>query len=159
MRLMSLLALLLLGWGVCAQGREAGWHPVVRESTDKEKTIAWPRAAVGADEVMGDVYMVTPKEGIWRSTDGGAQFVRLDDGGVTGSCATSSALNFDPAGRRVACFMLDGSCALSVDQGKSWRVSRSAGRSWEFGTVDWHVAEPKTFVAMSHDAGGEVALS
>src|SRR5258706_51481 len=62
-------------------------------------------------------------------------------------------------GRRMACFMLDGSCAVSLDQGKSWRVSRSAGRSWEFGTVDWHAAEPKTFVAMSHDSGGEVALS
>ena len=133
------------------------WRPV---STDNEKTIASPAAAVGADEVTGDVYMVTLKEGIWRSTDGGAQFLRVDDGGgVTGGCASGNALNFDPAGKRVACLMLDGSCAVSLDLGKTWRVTRSPGRSWEFGAVDWHAAEPKTFVAMSHDSGGEVALS
>ena len=64
--------------------------------------------------------MVVPDQGIWKSTDHGQSFERADDGKIGGRCETGFALDFDPAGKRLACFMIYGPSASTPDDGKTW---------------------------------------
>jgi len=41
-----------------------------------------------------------PIQGLWKSTDHGADIRRVDDKKIGGRCETGFALNFDPAGKR-----------------------------------------------------------
>src|SRR6476469_4031475 len=83
---------------------------------------------VTVDRTSGDVYVVvTGKEifkekgqGVWKSTDQGSTFSRVDSGVISGRCETGYGLCQDPNGRRLYCFMLDGSSGFTLDGGKSW---------------------------------------
>ena len=65
-------------------------------------------------------------QGIWKSADQGKTFARADAGEIGGRCETSYALQFDPAGKRLACFMLDGKCAMTADGGAQGYVRIAA---------------------------------
>ena len=56
---------------------------VVAKLTAEGKKIGWPglTSGVGVDRTNGDVYMVVCDQGIWKSTDHGATFARIDGGG------------------------------------------------------------------------------
>jgi len=75
-----------------------------------------PTAGVTVNPANGDVFMVVSDQGLWRSSDHGATFARIDDTktgakNIGGRCETGWALNFDPAGQRLFCFMIYGSSA------------------------------------------------
>src|SRR2546423_10382432 len=98
-----------------AQQPAANWlnisNPIVQQLTDAGKKIAWPgqTAGVVVDTANGDVYMIIPDQGIWKSSDRGTTFTRADKGEIGGRCETGYSINVDPAGGgRLACFMLDG---------------------------------------------------
>jgi photosystem II stability/assembly factor-like uncharacterized protein len=122
---------------------------------------AWPggTAGVGVDPKTGDVYMIVAGQGVWKSSDQGKSFARCDGGKVSGRCETSYALCFDPAGQRLACFMLDGKCAWTGDSGKTWHALADVGRNWDFAAVDWSTPEVRNIFAGLHESGGKVMFS
>src|SRR5205809_83100 len=104
--------------------------------------------------------MIIPDQGIWKGSDRGATFSRADNGEIGGRCETGYSINVDPAGGgRLACFMLDGKCAMTLDGGKTWQPFKGVGRNWDFAAVDWSQKEPKSIFAARHESGGEMFTS
>ncbi|HZL34548.1 MAG TPA: hypothetical protein VFC78_04505 [Tepidisphaeraceae bacterium] len=134
---------------------------VTSQLKEQNKKIDWPGLTAGAtvDPTNGDVYMIVPGQGIWKSTDRGGAFARADGGKIGGRCETGYALNFDPAGKRLACFMLDGPAGITLDSGKTWRSFKNVGRNWDYAAVDWSQSDPKSIFAARHESGGEMYLS
>jgi len=139
------------------------WTPisdgVLAKITSDGKKIGWPGATGGitVDRTNGDVYMVVCDNGLWKSSDKGANFERIDGGKIGGRCETGFALEMDPAGKRMMCFMIYGASALLTDSGKTFAPSKLS--HLDFGTVDWSEPEAKTMIAFKHEAGGEVFVT
>ena len=117
---------------------------------------AGPTAGVVADRVTGDVFMVVSDQGLWRSSDHGATFARCDGGAIGGRCETGWALQVDPAGKRLACFMIYGSSAMTTDGGATW--SKFKVTHLDFGAVDW-ADTGKRLLAIRHESGGVLTTS
>jgi photosystem II stability/assembly factor-like uncharacterized protein len=132
---------------------------MVAGESKKAQSFERETAGVAVDPMSGDVYMIVNKRGVWKSTDGGKTFARSDGGKVSGRCETAYALNADPAGNRLACFMLDGKCAWTGDGGQTWQAMTDVGRNWDFGAVDWSATEVTHIFAGLHESGGQVLLS
>ena len=131
---------------------------VLKELTDAGKKIGYPgmTAGVATDPGTGDVYMVVCDHGLWKSSDAGMTFKRIDGGKIGGRCETGFALNFDPAGKRLACFMIYGSCASTEDAGENWKPWKT--NHLDFGAVDWE-ATGKSMIAIRHESGGVMCVS
>lgn len=127
--------------GLLAQIEKAGLQP------------AWPGKTTGVavDRTTGVLFVVVPGLGVWRSADKGATFARVDGGAVGGRCETGYSLHLDPAGRRMACFMLDGKSALTLDGGATWRPIKNMGRGPDWGAVHWADPEPRTLFERLHE--------
>jgi len=134
---------------------------VIQDLASEGKKIGYPgkTAGIAVDRVTGDVFMVIPDQGIWKSSDQGKSFVRVDGGKIGGRCETGFALNFDPLGKRLACFMLDGPSGYTLDGGKTWQDMVGNQRGWDSGSVDWSAKEPAHIFALRHECGGEVYTS
>ena len=117
---------------------------------------AGPTAGVVVDRASGAVFMVVNDLGLWRSLDHGATFARGDQENIGGRCETGWALQADPAGRRLFCFMIYGSSALTTDGGGSW--SKSGTSHLDFGSVDW-ADTGKRLLAIRHESGGLLTTS
>lgn len=157
--------MVLMGLSAVA-GEPAKWvaisDAVVAQVVASGQKIAWPgeTAGVCVDPANGDVYMIVTGQGIWKSADQGATFARADRGEIGGRCETGFTLNMDPAGGgRLACFMLDGKGALTLDGGKTWQPFASMGRNWDYAAVDWPAKEPRNIFAALHESGGKHYLS
>src|SRR5579871_1487798 len=131
---------------------------VLKSLAAEGKKPSWPgdTAGVSVDRATGEVSLIVPDQGLWKSRDRGASFVRADGGNVGGRCETGFALNADPAGGRLACFMLDGQSAITLDNGKTWRAFQPLGRGWDFGAVDWSRKDPQDILALHHESDGEL---
>jgi photosystem II stability/assembly factor-like uncharacterized protein len=155
-----------LAFAQSAAGQEPQWVPisdavVAKTAEGSKKLSSFERATAGVtvDPMSGDVYMIVNNHGVWKSTDGGKTFARRDGGRVGGRCETAFALNVDPAGKRLACFMLDGKCAWTGDGGDTWHPFTSVGRNWDYAAVDWSTPEVKNIFAGRHESGGQVLSS
>lgn len=150
---MKTLALL-----ACATAAFAGeWTNISDAATATVKPgYAGPTAGVVADRVTGDVFMVVSDQGLWRSSDHGATFARCDGGAIGGRCETGWALQADPAGKRLACFMIYGSSAMTTDGGTTW--SKFKVTHLDFGAVDW-ADTGKRLLAIRHESGGVLTTS
>lgn len=133
------------------------WLPISEKVTSQLKP-GYPgkTAGVTVDPTTGDLFMVVPDQGIWKSTDHGNTFARVDDKAIGGRCETGFALNFDPAGKRLMCFMIYGGSALTKDGGKTWTPSKTS--HLDFGAVDWGDSG-KCFLSLRHESGGMLCLS
>jgi len=58
---------------------------------------------------------------LWSSDDHGDHFAPIASGTIGGRCEFGYAMNSDPTGGRLACFMLDGKAGIMADGGKTWR--------------------------------------
>ena len=115
-----------------------------------------PTAGIVVDRVSGDVFMVVSDQGLWRSRDHGATFARCDDQAIGGRCETGWALQADPAGERLACFMIYGNSAWTADRGTAW--TKFATTHVDFGAVDW-ADTGKCFLALRHESSGLLTTS
>ncbi|QDU26504.1 BNR/Asp-box repeat protein [Anatilimnocola aggregata] len=143
---------------VSGQESEPGKWTVISNEVLAQVMPGYPgkTAGVTVDPTNGHVFMVIPDQGLWRSTDQGKNFARVDGKKIGGRCETGFALNFDPAGKRLMCFMIYGSSGITTDGGETWTVSKTS--HLDFGAVDWH-ATGKCLLALRHEAGGLLALS
>ncbi len=118
----------------------------------------WPGKTGGitCDPSSGEVFLVIPDQGIWKSSDQGKTFARADKGEIGGRCETGFALNFDPRGQRLMCFMIYGNCAGTTDGGKSWAKWKT--NHLDFGAVDWE-GSGKAMLGLRHEKGGMLTLS
>ncbi|MEA3210908.1 MAG: hypothetical protein QOE70_3965 [Chthoniobacter sp.] len=117
---------------------------------------AGPTAGVVVDRASGDVFMVVNDQGLWRSGDHGASFARCDGGAVGGRCETGWALQADPAGKRLACFMIYGGSAMTTDGGATWVKWKTS--HLDFGAVDW-ADTGRRLLALRHESGGMLTTS
>ena len=115
-----------------------------------------PTAGVSVDRTSGDVFMVVSDLGLWRSSDHGATFARCDEKNIGGRCETGWALQADPAGKRLACFMIYGDSAMTADGGKTWSKWKTS--HLDFGAVDW-ADTGKRLLALRHESGGVLTTS
>jgi hypothetical protein len=148
-----LLALILL----TSQCLAADWTPISEAVTAQVKPgYAGPTAGVVVDHATGAVFMVVNDQGLWRSTDHGANFIRCDGGTIGGRCETGWALQADPAGKRLACFMIYGSSAMTTDGGETWTKFKTT--HFDCGSVDW-ADTGKRLLAIRHESGGLLTAS
>jgi photosystem II stability/assembly factor-like uncharacterized protein len=137
-------------------GAKGQWAPVY-EGT----------GGVTVDRSNGDTFIVvTGKEifkekgqGIWKSSDGGASFARVDGNVIGGRCETGYGLCQDPNGKRLYCFMLDGPSGYTLDGGQTWEKLKQLNRGWDFAAVDWSVEKPQTIFGFEHESGGKYHVS
>ncbi|UCD64524.1 MAG: hypothetical protein JSW34_03560, partial [Candidatus Zixiibacteriota bacterium] len=134
---------------------------VIRSLEAEGAQIGYPgkTAGISADRITGNVFMVIPDQGIWRSDDQGNSFTRIDGGKIGGRCETGFSLNFDPLGRRLACFMLDGPSGYTLDGGKTWQPMTPNQRGWDSGSVQWSGDKTANIFALRHECGGEIYTS
>ena len=78
-------------------------------------------AGVTVDPANGDLYMVVPDQGLWKSTDHGKSFARIDGKKIGGRCETGFALDFDPAEQMVV--VGKQGFHETVDGGKTWKLA------------------------------------
>ncbi|MBN2139169.1 MAG: hypothetical protein JW720_15290 [Sedimentisphaerales bacterium] len=148
-----------------AKPQTAQWQDIsekiIQNLLDNGKKIGYPgkTAGIAVDRTTGDVFMIIPGQGIWKSTDQAQSFKRADKGEIGGRCETGFTLNFDPLGKRLACFMLDGSSAYTLDSGKTWQKMLQNQRGWDAGSVLWADETPKYIFALRHECGGEIYTS
>lgn len=157
-----LLAVLCLHSSLRAEEPEHGHWVAISTSTTDEltksgKKIGYPglTAGVAVDRTNGDVYMVVCDLGIYKSTDQGKTFARADGGVIGGRCETGFALNVDPAGKRLAAFMIYGKAGSLAADGawSTWKANHL-----DFGAVDWE-ATGQALLAIRHESGGLLTLS
>lgn len=150
---------------VSTAGKSGQWvdisAKVIQSLASEGKKIGYPGKTAGivVDRITGNVFMVIPDQGIWRSSDHGNSFTRIDDGKIGGRCETGFALNFDPLGKRLACFMLDGPSGYTLDGGKTWQLMKANQRGWDAGSVHWSAEKTANIFALRHECGGEVYTS
>ena len=139
--------------------RAADWVNISEPVISQLKPVkGGPTADVVVDRVSGDVFLVPNGQGVWKSTDHGATFTKLDDGkmDVGGFCETSWGLQADPSGSRLFCFMTYGNSAITTDGGKTW--TKSGTSDLDFGSVDW-ADTGKRILAIRHQSGGVLTTS
>ncbi|HET6250138.1 MAG TPA: hypothetical protein VFE47_20775 [Tepidisphaeraceae bacterium] len=140
-------------WTVISEGiltDLAKAHPLSKD------TFARMTAGVGVDRTNGDVYLMANNIGICKSTDQGQTFALVSGTDVTGRFETGCGINIDPAGGRLMCFSIYGSCAYSADAGKTW--TKSTLSHLDYGAVDWSDTG-KALLAVGHESGGKLVYS
>ena len=137
--------------------------PLLARLTNGGAKLEWPGGCSGVvvNRTNGDVIIKVVGLGLWRNADPGTNWWRIDDGMIAGRDETGWATSVDAnAPNRIASFSLDGAAGWTSD-GVNWKRFTSLGRNWDYGSVDWSVAEPKTIIAAKHETTppGEVYLS
>lgn len=113
------------------------------------------------NRLNGGVVIKVVGQGLWRSSDQGVKWERIDNGTVSGRDETGWATAVDQNDpRRMASFSLDGLAGWSTN-GTNWESFTDNGRNWDFGSVDWGAPAPQTILAAKHETNplGEVDLS
>lgn len=146
-----------LSWLSTAAAAEPEWTVIGAEVLAQVKP-GYPgkTAGIAVDRTSGDVYLVVPDQGLWKSTDQAKTFARVDGKAIGGRCETSFAIATDPAGKRLACFMVYGSSGLTNDGGKTFVASKTS--HLDFGDVDWSDTG-RVMLSLRHESGGVLTLS
>ncbi|MEO8429426.1 MAG: hypothetical protein ABI651_20225 [Verrucomicrobiota bacterium] len=127
--------------------------PLLERLTNNGAKPAWPGGCSGVvvNRTNGDVTIKVVGLGLWRSSDKGRNWQRIDDSIISGRDETGWATSADQnTPTRMASFSLDGSAGWTAD-GIHWKSFTSLGRNWDFGSVDWSASVPKTIIAAKHE--------
>lgn len=137
--------------------------PLLGRLTNNGAKAAWPGGCSGVvvNRTNGDVTIKVVGFGLWRSSDQGRNWQRIDGDAISGRDETGWATTADQnAPTRIASFSLDGSAGWTID-GHSWTRFASLGRNWDYGSVEWAASVPKTIIAAKHETTppGEVYVT
>ena len=168
LRVISLFILLCHLPFPVATARPAGqWTDVssalLARLTNSGAKFGWPGGCSGVvvNRTNGDVTIKVVGLGLWRSSDQGQNWRRVDGETISGRDETGWATVADQnAPMRMASFSLDGTAGWTSD-GRSWKSFTNLGRNWDYGSVDWGAADPKTIIAAKHETSppGEVHVT
>ena len=137
--------------------------PLLARLTNNGAKAAWPGGCSGVvvNRTNGDVIIKVVGLGLWRSSDQGSNWKRIDEDAISGRDETgwTTSVNQDSP-TRMASFSLDGSAGWTAD-GIQWRGFTNLGRNWDFGSVDWAAPVPKTIIGARHETTppGEIYLT
>jgi photosystem II stability/assembly factor-like uncharacterized protein len=136
---------------------------MLEKLTNSAVKLPWPGgcSGVAVNRLNGDLVVKVVGQGLWRSSDEGANWTRIDNNTVSGRDETGWATTVDQNDpRRMASFSLDGLAGWTTD-GIHWKSFTNNGRNWDFGSVDWAAPSPQTILAAKHETSplGEVDLS
>lgn len=144
-------------------GLRAGeWQNISADVYKKLQDEAKPQGdikhsgGIAVEPVSGDVYLMMCGQGIWKSSDQGASFTRIDDGSFDGRCETGGSFNVDPKGGRMVLATVYGSSALISNGGKS--IRRFTSGHFDYIAVDWP-GEAKTMLTFRHESGETLTLT
>ena len=131
--------------------------------TNSGVKLPWPGGCSGvvANRLNGDLTIKVVGYGLWRSSDQGKTWRRIDGDQISGRDETGWATSVDQnSPSRMTSFSLDGLAGWTVD-GLNWKSFTSLGRNWDFGSVDWGKPVPKTIIAAKHETNppGEVYVA
>jgi hypothetical protein len=137
--------------------------PLLERLTNSGAKLAWPGGCSGvvANRLNGDVTIKVVGCGLWRSSDQGKNWQRVDNNNISGRDETGWATSVDQnSPTRIASFSLDGSAGWTTN-GIIWKSFTSLGRNWDYGSVDWTAPAPKTIIAGKHETNppGEVYVT
>jgi hypothetical protein len=137
--------------------------PLLARLTNNGAKPAWPGGCSGVvvNRKNGDVTIKVVGFGLWRSSDKGQNWQRLDSDTISGRDETGWATSTDQSEpTRIASFSLDGLAGWTSD-GIHWKSFTTLGRNWDFGSVDWAPLLPKTIIAAKHETTppGEVYVT
>ncbi len=137
--------------------------PLLQRLTNSGVKLGWPGGCSGvvANRLNGELTIKVVGGGLWRSSDQGKTWQRVDNDTISGRDETGWATSADQnAPNRIASFSLDGTAGWAPD-GRSWKRFTSLGRNWDFGSVDWSAETPKTIIAAKHETSppGEVYVT
>jgi photosystem II stability/assembly factor-like uncharacterized protein len=113
-------------------------------------------SGVLVNRLTGDVTIHIVGFGLWRSTDRGEKWSRIDNSLIDksgGRSETGWGLQLDHDDpTRMASFTLDGTAGYTPD-GTTWHgwADSGWGRNWDFGAVDWSAADAKTIFGVLHE--------
>ncbi|HKS38210.1 MAG TPA: hypothetical protein VJW76_13515 [Verrucomicrobiae bacterium] len=166
-RTAALVACCMSALGVSVQAADR-WtdisSPLLERLTNSgAKPPPWPGGCSGVvvNRTNGDVTIKVVGLGLWRTSDKGQNWQRIDDNLISGRDETAWATSMDQnTPGRIASFSLDGSAGWTPD-GIHWKRFADLGRNWDFGSVDWAAPVPKTIIAAKHETTppGEVYLT
>jgi len=128
--------------------------------TNSGAKLEWPGGCSGVvvNRTNGDVTIKVVSLGLWRSSDRGIHWERIDQGAVSGRDETGWATSVDPHNpERIASFSLDGTAGWTTER-SVWKRFATLGRNWDYGSVDWKSATPRSIIAAKHETSppGEV---
>lgn len=131
--------------------------------TNNAVKAPWPGGASGVvvNRTNGEVTIKVVGFGLWRSSDRGRNWRRVDDNTISGRDETGWATSADQnSPGRIASFSLDGSAGWTAN-GTDWNAFTNLGRNWDYGSVDWATPIPKTIIAAKHETNppGEVYVT
>jgi photosystem II stability/assembly factor-like uncharacterized protein len=137
--------------------------PLLARLTNSGAKFGWPGGCSGVvvNRTNGDVTIKVVGLGLWRSSDQGQNWRRVDGDTISGRDETGWATSADQnAPMRMASFSLDGTAGWTTD-GRTWKRFTDLGRNWDYGSVDWGTPEPKTIIAAKHETSplGEVYVT
>lgn len=143
------------------------WRDIATPLLDKLKSqglvTAYPGGCSGVvvNRLNGEVTIKVVGLGLYRSSDQGAAWSKVEGNPITGRDETGWTTNMDAGDpRRMASFSLDGVAGWTTD-GKTWRKFAEMGRNWDYGSIDWSAAAPATIIVAKHETtpAGEVYVS
>jgi photosystem II stability/assembly factor-like uncharacterized protein len=157
------LALRLSSTAQAAEDWKDITSPLLARLTNNGAKAEWPGGCSGVvvNRTNGDVTIKVVGFGLWRSSDQGEHWNRIDGNVISGRDETAWATSVEQnAPGRMASFSLDGAAGWTVD-GSHWKKFTTLGRNWDFGSVDWASELPQTIVAAKHETTppGEVYAS
>jgi len=132
------------------------WQDVFKDLPERFNPERLTYAIAFADRTTGEAYLSLWNYGVWKSTDGGKSFARIDGGKISGEgCGPIGySAQISPEGKKISLFNMNNGpepSGYSVDGGKSWESFTSVGRNWDFGAMDW---DSKTVIAARHEDDG-----
>src|SRR5580765_200780 len=135
---------------------------VTRLTNDGAKAV-WPGGCSGVvvNRTNAEVTIKVVGFGLWRSSDQGKNWGRIDGDAISGRDETGWATSADQnSPGRIASFSLDGTAGWTID-GAEWKRFKTLGRNWDFGSVDWGSPVPKTIIGAKHETSppGEVYIT
>jgi hypothetical protein len=137
--------------------------PLLERLTNNNVKAAWPGGCSGVvvNRTNAEVTIKVVGFGMWRSSDQGKNWRRIDGDAISGRDETGWATSADQnSPGRITSFSLDGTAGWTTD-GTEWKRFKALGRNWDFGSVDWGSPVPKTIIGAKHETTppGEVYLT
>ena len=165
---------LLLLFGSIVESKAQSWTPISSAWIISQGLIQGPEVyhkgcgGVIVNRLTGDAIInitgnqdvSTTDFGLWKTSDQGKTYERIDNGTVGGRCASAWAIQCDQnKPERMAMFSLDGKAGHTAD-GINWHTWTDQGRNWDLGALNWDSVDPKVIFAARHEyEGGVLQLS